>query len=79
MSLQKVEMHTVICDNCQMDIGMYNEYSCWNDENYAEENAMESDWHRQEDKHYCPDCYTYDDDDNFILVEERKDKYKIEH
>ena len=50
--IQKVEMHTVICDHCQKDIGSESEFSCWNDDNYAEENAMESDWLKQKEKHF---------------------------
>ena len=76
--LQKVEMYTIVCDHCQKDIGSEDEYSCWNDDSYAETNATESDWLRDNDKHYCPDCYSYDDDDNLILKPEMKDKYKVE-
>lgn len=65
--IHTVKMYTVVCDNCGDDIGANSEYSCWNDETYAEENAMDSDWIREGKKHYCPDCYTYDDDDTLIL------------
>jgi len=77
MSIEKVEMFTIICDHCQLNIGMNEEYSCWSDDSYAEENAMESDWLKQGDKHYCPDCYGYDDNDDMELSKERKDKYKV--
>jgi len=76
--LQKVEMYTVVCDNCQKDIGTEDEYSCWNDDSYAETNAMESDWQKEEKKHYCPECYSYDDNDNLVLNSSLKDKYKPE-
>lgn len=65
--IQEVKMFTVVCDNCGEDIGATSEYSCWNDEFYAEEKAMDSDWHREGDKHYCPDCFSHDDDDNLII------------
>lgn len=74
--LHKVEMHTVVCDNCKKDIGSESEYSCWNDESYAENSAMESDWIKEEDKHYCPDCISYDDDNNIVLNENLKNKYE---
>jgi len=77
MSLEKVEMFTVVCDNCKKNIGSEQDYSCWNDDTYAEENAMESDWEKVDDKHYCTYCYSYDDDDNFILNKELKDKYLL--
>ncbi len=73
MAIKKVEMFTVVCDNCKLDIGTDAEYSCWNDELYTETVAMESDWIKEEHNHYCPDCYEYDDDDNLIIKIERKD------
>lgn len=75
--IQKVEMYTVSCDHCQLDIGMDSEYSCWNDELSAEEQAMESEWHKEGSKHYCPDCYGWDDEDNFFLNQDRKDKNSV--
>ena len=70
--IKEVQMFTVVCDNCKLDIGTVGEYSAWNDENYAETNAMESDWQKEEDKHYCPDCFEYDDEDNFVVKKERE-------
>lgn len=64
-------MYTVICDNCKYDIGSNSEYSCWNDNSYARENAMESEWLEQDDKHYCPDCFTHDENDNIIINKAR--------
>ena len=65
--LQKVEMYTIVCDNCGEDIGATQEYSCWNDEVYAEQNAGDSDWLKEDGKHYCPKCYSYDDNDQLVL------------
>lgn len=67
MSIKTVEMFTVICDNCGVDVAKDQEYSCWNDEGYAEEQAMESDWIEENGNHYCDDCYEYDDEDNLII------------
>ena len=72
MAKEKVEMYTVVCDNFKLDIGTDAEYSCWNDELYAETSAMESNWIKEEDNHYCPDCFEYDDNDNLIIKKERK-------
>jgi hypothetical protein len=45
-------------------------YSCWGTENDAWENASESDWIEADfDVHYCPGCYSYDDNDNLIVKE----------
>jgi hypothetical protein len=65
--IQEVKMYTIVCDNCGEDIGASDEYLCWNDGQYAEERAMDSEWIKESDKHYCPDCYLYDDDDKLIL------------
>lgn len=78
MSIEKVEMYTVSCDHCQRDIGMDQEYSCWNDDSYAEENAMESGWFKHGDKHYCDECHSFDDNDHLVLNETMKDKYKVD-
>lgn len=67
--IKEVKMYTVVCDNCGEDIGSTEEYSCWNDEGYALDNAIESDWIEEEGNHYCPDCVQYDDNDKLILKE----------
>lgn len=67
MSVKKVEMFTVICDNCGKDVCEGQEYSCWNDEQGAKEIAMESGYITEGDKHYCEDCYEYDDEDNLVI------------
>lgn len=69
MSIQKVEMYTVVCDNCNTDIGSTQDYSCWNDKDCAEENAMNSEWIKVDNKHYCDECVSYDDNDNLVLKE----------
>lgn len=71
MAIEKVEMFTVICDNCKEDIGSSDDYSCWNDKDIAEENAMENDWLKQNGKHYCPSCHSYGDNDELIINESR--------
>lgn len=69
--LTKVEMFTIVCDNCGEDIGASQEYSCWNDDSYAQENAMEAGWVKDGDKHYCTDCARFDDEDNLVINKER--------
>lgn len=65
----KVEMYTVECDNCKSTRGQDSEYSCWNDENYALDEAIDHDWIEHEGKHYCPSCYKIDNDDNITIIE----------
>ena len=62
-------MFTIVCDNCGVDVNEGQEYSCWNDKGYAQDVAMEADWVIEDDKHYCPKCFTYDDDDNLVILQ----------
>ena len=66
--IKEVTMYTVVCDNCGKDVNEWEEYSCWNDAHFAQEIAMEADWIKEGDKHYCPDCFSYDDNDNLIIA-----------
>jgi hypothetical protein len=65
--LKEVKMFTIQCDNCSCDVNENCEYSGWNDENYVEEIRQESGWEKVDDKHYCPDCFEYDDNDELII------------
>jgi len=69
MSIHKVEMYTVVCDNCNTDIGSMQDYCALNDKEAAEENALASDWIKVDNKHYCDECFSYDDSDNLVLKE----------
>lgn len=61
-------MYTVICDNCGKDSNDGTDYSCWSDSEQAELVADNSGWLLFEySKHYCPDCISYDDEDNLVL------------
>lgn len=74
--IKKIEMYTVICDNCGKDSAEGEEYSCWNDADFAIDNAIEKDWIEKDDKHYCNDCFTWNDDDELVLrsIEPKEDK-----
>ena len=69
MAIIKVTMYTVQCDNCKITSGDNDEFSCWNDESNALENATNKDWIEHKGKHYCPNCYTIDKDDNITIKE----------
>lgn len=69
--IKEVTMYTVVCDNCKKDCNEGQEYSCWSDKSYTEDSAMEADWLKEDDKHYCTDCFSYDDDDNLVIDEKR--------
>ena len=67
MSIEKMEMYTVICDNCKKSADEDTDYLCWNDENAAENVATEADYIKEGDKHYCSKCYNYDDNNNLLI------------
>ena len=54
-------MYSVICDRCGKTYGVDDGIDCWVDECTAKEQAMESEWAEIGDKHYCPDCYEFDE------------------
>ena len=58
--IKPVTMYSVICDRCGK---IYRDDSiiAWSDEGTAKEQALESEWVEIEDKHYCPDCYEFDE------------------
>lgn len=70
--IQEVKMYTVICDCCGKDVNEDAEYSCWSDNGFAEDIAMESGWLKEEYKHYCQDCFSYDDEDNLVIKSTNK-------
>lgn len=65
--INKVQMFSVVCDNCKVDAFDGQEFTCWNDKDFAEDMAVEVGFHKDGDKHYCPECAYYDDNDEFII------------
>ena len=61
--IKPVTMYSVVCDRCGKPfIDEFNGIVAWLDEGTAKEQAMESEWAEIDDKHYCPDCYEFDDE-----------------
>jgi hypothetical protein len=64
----EVKMYTVECDLCKnQHIDDHNGFVGWTEYERARESAMDSDWledWRQgcEQKHYCPECYSLNDE-----------------
>lgn len=72
MSFEKVECFALECDNCkEIYQQSHSDYSIWIIESDAWDNAQDDDWVKNEEKHYCPDCYTYDDNDKLFIRHER--------
>jgi hypothetical protein len=66
--LKEVKILTLICDSCNKDINEDIEYYAWNEIGDLEYIAHEEDWEKVDDKHYCPKCYEYDDNNKLILT-----------
>ena len=66
--IKELKIFTVICDNCGADAFEGTEHSGYSDEGFVKEEAIEDGWKEEEEKHYCPKCYKYDDDDNLVIV-----------
>ena len=65
--LKELKMFTIVCDSCGCDVNEPSDYAGWNDESYVEEIRLEASWEKVDDKHYCNDCYEYDDNDELII------------
>lgn len=65
--IKKVQMFTVVCDNCKVDAFADDVITCWDEKEFAETMAVESGYVKDGDKHYCPECWYYDDNDEFKI------------
>lgn len=65
----EVEMYSIQCDSCKRVGVEDSDYAGWNDKTTVWEEADNSEWIKIDDKHYCPNCYTIDDDDNITIKE----------
>lgn len=52
-------MYSVICDRCGR---ILEDGAFWEDESSAIMYALNSKWVEIGEKHYCPDCYEFDDE-----------------
>ena len=60
--IKLVTMYSLVCDRCGKVNENYDGIIAWLDERTAKEQAIESEWVEIGDKHYCPDCYEFDDE-----------------
>lgn len=61
MSLKTTEMFYVACDGCGKSACEGTEWVAWDVPDAAEEAARDADWLMQDGKHYCHDCYIWDE------------------
>lgn len=65
------QMSNIKCDCC----GQLYDDECWVDVEDAHtllNEALGNYWIKHNGKHYCPDCYSYDDEDNLVIDKSRK-------
>jgi len=67
MSIITEVFYGIKCNRCG-EICDDGEHSFWNDESGADENAMNSDWLSENNKHYCPNCFEYDEESDKNII-----------
>ena len=73
----KVETFKVVCDGCGQTFHNDEDFTCYDDHpSQIENEAVESGWLRTNDgHHYCPDCHTLNDEDQWECKDGRKYDY----
>lgn len=59
--IKPVTMYSVICDRCGK-LFEADDSVAWTDKQSARFYALESEWKEIDNKHYCPDCYEFNDE-----------------
>ena len=68
--IKEVTTFSLICDNCnRLFMSSFEEFTLWVTESDAVEASIDDDWTKCNGKHYCPNCYELDDDDNIVIKE----------
>lgn len=59
--------HAVKCDRCG-EINESGDVQFWGDESTVIEEANENEWHIDDLKHYCPNCFTVDEETDEVTI-----------
>jgi hypothetical protein len=59
--------YAIECDVCKAQAENYDGHCFWADRSQTEENAMECEWHKEGDYHYCPDCHSFNNEDELVI------------
>ena len=54
--------YAIQCDSCKIKAKNYEGHAFWQDKSISREFAIASEWHEERDKHYCPECYSFDEE-----------------
>ena len=63
--IKEEKRYYIICDNCN-EAYLGSSYLC---KYTAMRCAKEDEWIEHNGKHYCPNCYELDDNDNIVIKE----------
>ncbi|MBQ9532424.1 MAG: hypothetical protein IJR71_00455 [Prevotella sp.] len=66
--IRQKEFFNIECDHCESMLGE----EWWDDKEATESLLEECGWKKLGDRHYCEDCWEYDDDDNIVTKDGRK-------
>lgn len=62
-----IQSFILCCDNCNESYENGNGFGIFADKDAAKDDAVDDGWYDDGDKHYCPKCFTIDDDDKLIV------------
>lgn len=65
--INEVKMYNIKCDRCGAISTEGDEISGWDNAGFAIDCAIDSDWVEMGSKHYCPNCYEYNYDDELVI------------
>jgi hypothetical protein len=65
--IKEFKCYSAVCDNCKTDIHKDHDVSGYDDLGYIHEVMNDGNWKEINDKHYCDDCWYYDDEDNILI------------
>ena len=67
--IKEKTFYGIKCDGCgrMLPNVLWNNTAYYETLHIIEEAAIDSDWKKSRDKHYCPDCYQYGDKNELIL------------
>lgn len=74
--INQVIMYAAKCDNCGEGWRNHDGICAYHDKGCMEEQLSNDEWHTEEgdltDKHYCPNCWYMDDEDNIQLKQQKE-------
>ncbi len=77
--ISKVECVMLECDNCKQHYENGSGFALFSDEHSMREDATDDDWKLDEipGKHYCDECYSIGENDEFYINESREDLHSV--